>query len=141
MTSLDASNKLFEWFAENDTFSLERDFDGVMPEFNDGGEGCAILTCALKDLETIDFIQNCDDFWVLKKPFVSFSQNVELQPQVCLGISQIINGFCDVIGDETDSCDPSRVQPKDITNMLTICGYLMQQNSQESDKEESNKEE
>ena len=32
MNILEASNKLFEWFSENDSVNIERDFSKILPE-------------------------------------------------------------------------------------------------------------
>ncbi len=135
MTSLDASNKLFEWFAESDTLSINRDFNLILPESTNQEEDKAILVCSLRDLEKIEFVQESNEYWVLKKPFSSFSQNVELPAQLCLSISQLINGFCDVLQDDSDTCNPTDMKTKDIMNVVTICGYLMQESSEKSNKE------
>jgi len=135
MTSLDASNKLFDWFAESDTLSINRDFNLILPESTNQEEDKAILVCSLRDLEKIEFVQESNEYWVLKKPFSSFSQNVELPAQLCLSISQLINGFCDVLQDDSDTCNPTDMKTKDIMNVVTICGYLMQESSEKSNKE------
>jgi len=137
MTSLDASNKLFEWFADKDTLSIDRDFGTILPKSKDKEEDKAILLCALKDLQKIDFIQESNEYWVLKKPFSSFSQTVELPAQLCLSISQLINGFCDVLQDDSDSCNATDMKAKDIMNVVTICGYLMQESNENSNGGES----
>ena len=129
MNSLDASNKLFEWFADKDTLSIDRDFSRILPESTDKEEDRAVLLCALKDLQKIDFIQESNEYWVLKKPFSSFTQTVELPAQLCLSISQLVNGFCDILGNDSDNCESSNLQTKDIMNVVTICGYLMQENT------------
>ena len=129
MNSLDASNKLFEWFADKDTLSIDRDFSRILPESTDNEEDRAVLLCALKDLQKIDFIQESNEYWVLKKPFSSFTQTVELPAQLCLSISQLVNGFCDILGNDSDNCESSNLQTKDIMNVVTICGYLMQENT------------
>ena len=136
MTSLDASNKLFEWFADKDTLSIDRDFKVILPDSKDKEEDKAILTCALRDLEKMEFIQQSNEYWVLKKPFSSFSQTVELPAQLCLTISQLVNGFCDILGDTSDSCNPSSLHTKDIMNVVTICGYLMQESSSKGEGKE-----
>ena len=105
MNSLDASNKLFEWFADKDTLSIDRDFSRILPESTDKEEDRAVLLCALKDLQKIDFIQESNEYWVLKKPFSSFTQTVELPALLCLSIAQLVNGFCDILGNDSDNCD------------------------------------
>ena len=92
-------------------------------------EDRAVLLCAIKDLQKIDFLQESNEYWVLKKPFSSFTQTVELPAQLCLSISQLVNGFCDILGNDSDNCESSNLQTKDIMNVVTICGYLMQENT------------
>ena len=50
--------------------------------------------------------------------------------ELALKIAETINIFCDVIGDDSDKCNPNDMKPKDIYNLTVICDHLI--NSQKS---------
>ena len=129
MNILEASNKLFEWFSENDSVNIERDFSKILPEEEKNKENIACLTSALQDFEVGELIKYNNDYWILKKPFSSFEQSTKISPALALSIAHLVNGFCEVIGTDTDYCDPSNIEEKDINNIVLICTHLLDSNT------------
>jgi len=125
MNVLEASNKLFEWFSENDSVNIKRDFSEILPDEEESEENVACLTAALQDFATNELIKYNNNYWILKKPFSSFEQSVALNPATALSIAHLINGFCEVIGDNLDYCDASNITEKDINNVIIISTHLL----------------
>ena len=103
MNVLEASNKLFEWFSENDSVNVERDFLKILPEEKKSTENVACLSAALQDFEKSELVKCNNDYWILKKPFSSFEQSVKISPQLALSIAHLVNGFCEVVGNDLDT--------------------------------------
>jgi hypothetical protein len=129
MTVLEASNELYSWFSENDTFCLDKDFIKVIAITETPEEDKAAFLCALKDFEKSKLILsseiNSTEYWILNKKFYSYAQNVQINPELALALAGIINKFCEVIGDSTDLCDPANVEEKDIKNLIYITNVLV----------------
>ena len=127
MTVLEASERLFTWFAENDYFVIDEAFLQVNPISYTVEKDKGVFELALKDLEQNELISSVDvedkTCWVLKKPFTAYEQTVTLSPPVAMGLAQVINAACDEFGDDTDYCDPSRVDERDIRNLLLLYGH------------------
>ena len=128
MNVTEASIKLFTWFSEHDTFEMEKDFIPLVLVTDKEAHDKAAIECALKSLEEGNLINSSKvserEIWVLQKPFSSFTQNVELNPELATAISTVINEFCEMIGDNTDLCDPSSVSTKDIQNIVFLYRHV-----------------
>ncbi len=128
MTILDASLKLYDWFQENESVILERDFKKIILISENEEEDYACFQAALKDLETQGMIvkENYKDteYWILKQPFSSFEQNVTINPHLAKTIAQEINTFCDKIQDDTDRCNVGNITEKDIGNIVFMYQHL-----------------
>jgi len=125
MNVLEASNSLFEWFSENDSVNIERDFSKILPEEKKSAESVACLSAALQDFENSELIKCNNDYWILKKPFSSFEQSVKISPTLALSVAHLINGFCEVVGNDLDYCDASDITEKDINNTIIIATHLL----------------
>ena len=129
MTVLEASERLFEWFSENDYFVLSEDFARVNPISDSVEKDKAVFVLALADLVSNDLVSSGEleneICWILKKPFSSFEQSVALNPATALSIAHLINGFCEVVGDNLDYCDASNITEKDINNVIIISTHLL----------------
>lgn len=133
MTVFDASVKLYGWFSEHDSFCLDTDENTLLVDedrkkFNKKEEVAAI-SCALEELKALGMI-DCSsaggkEVWVLKKSFNSMNQTVDLTPETCLSVSTLVNGFCEIIDNETDKVDPKEISEKDIKNLIFVSAYLM----------------
>ena len=127
MTILEASERLFDWFSENDYFVMNENFSHVIPISDCVEKDKAALSLALEDLQANDLLLSSDladdKCWVLKKPFTSFEQNVTISPPVAMALSQVVNSACQEFGDDTDFCSPSNVQEKDIRNLILLYNH------------------
>jgi len=134
--------KLYAWFAEHHSFCLSTDekklLDGLRRKKFERKEELAAIKCALKQLENLDMIGSStvedDQVWVLKKGFETLNQTIELSSETCLSVSLIVNGFCEVVGNKTDKCDPKSITEGDVKNLLFVASYLMDNNPETSDK-------
>ena len=142
MTVFDASIKLYAWFSEHDSFCVDVDekklFSGEKRSKFKRTEELAAIGCALNQLETMELISSSSvedkKVWILRKNFNSSPQSIQLAPETCLSISQIVNGFCDAFNMETEKSNPSEIGEQDIKNLAFICAHLMDDNST-SDKD------
>ena len=128
MNVLSATNLLFDWFSKNDCFELNTDFNKLILLSENQDRDKATVLASLEDLENKELVSKTkfehSTYWILKQPFNTFPQNVEIQPQTALAIGELINKFCEVIQDDTDTCDSSNITGKDINNLVLIAGHL-----------------
>ena len=131
MTILEASGHLYNWFRENDSFSIEKDFIKVITITEEPDRDKVAFTCALKKMEEMGMIKegfSPDDhkqYWVLNKSFLTYEQSVTVSPDLAITISDIINKFCENMGNSMDVCDPANIEEKDIKNLIYICNILV----------------
>ena len=127
MTVLDVTNKLFEWFSDNDSFVIEDDFNKVILISDSRERDIAATELALKSLEESNLIQKKTikekEYWILSRPFGQYEQTVSVSAVIASGIAETINQFCDLIEDQTDRCDPTLITEKDIRNILIVSNY------------------
>jgi|TARA_B100000085_G_scaffold283532_1_gene314431 hypothetical protein len=128
MNIRDVSNELFQWFSDNDSFCISKDFNKVILITEHRQRDTAALKAALNNLEKVNLIQKQEiegeEIWVLEKPFEQYEQTVEIPPQTCIAITEIINSFCDEIEDQTDRVNSSEITPKDINNLVILCNHF-----------------
>jgi len=133
MTVFDASVKLYAWFSENDSFCLDTDEEKLLKSDKrrkqSRREEASAINCALVELKNMNMIDCSEvegkEVWVLKKNFDTMVQNVELSAETCLSMTQIVNGFCEMLGNDKDLADPSSINEGDIKNLIYCCAYLM----------------
>ena len=133
MTIFDASLKLYGWFSEHDSFSLDTDEKKLLSDVKrkkfERKEELAAIKCALNELCKMEVIEvaNIDesDVWVLKKNFQTLTQNLSLTPETSLSVAQIINGFCEAFSMDTEKADPKSLNEQDIKNLVFVCAHLM----------------
>ena len=131
MTILQASGHLYQWFSENDSFSIEKDFIKIITITEEPNRDKAAFKCALKSLKKMGMIKgefSPDDhlqYWILNKSFLTYEQNVTISPNLAITVSEIINKFCENTGNEEDLCDPTSIQEKDIQNLIYIANVLV----------------
>jgi hypothetical protein len=127
MTVLEASNKLFEWFSENQKFNFDEDMENLMPNAQKGDK--AAIKCALEEFDKLDIVKGTeiksDYYWVLNKNFESFGQDVKISPKTAMMISQLLNSFCEVLNVKDDESDPKEISEHDINNLLLICYHFI----------------
>ena len=126
MTVFEASGHLYEWFSQNDCFCMESDFIKVITITETPNEDKVAFLCALKSFEDSEMVSSEFDpdshkkYWVLKKSFLMYNQQVDLLPDTALAISRVINHFCEEMNNEVDRCDATNITEKDIKNLLYI---------------------
>lgn len=127
MTVLEMSHEVYGWFKNHDSFEMERDFKQIVLISIDEVEDKSLLLASLDGLEKAGLLKlqalKTKKYWFLTKPLATFEQTVSLNGELIREIALIINDFCDKIEDKTDLCDPLNVSPKDIRNLVLICGH------------------
>ena len=128
MTILEAGAKLYNWFAENDSFNFDEDFQKVILVTDHPNRDRAAFLGAIKDFESIELVEpheiDSKTYWVLKKPFSSFPQNVSISPTLALAISDIINKFCEISDTKEEMCDPMNISESDIRKIILLSNLL-----------------
>ena len=110
---------------------LEKDFMKIITITEEPDRDKVAFKCALKKLEDMGMIKDefsPDDhlqYWVLNKSFLTYEQSVSISPDLSITISDIINKFCETMGNTMDVCDPTEHQEKDIKNLIYICNILV----------------
>ena len=143
MTIFDASSKLYAWFAENDSFSINTDEKKLLEDLKRNKfkrkEELAAIECALKDLEKLEMISPAkvgdDEVWVLRRSFQSLPQTISVSAEVCHSMSTVINGFCEAFDLNGEKADPVNIKEQDLKNLLYIAATLMDKASE--DKKET----
>ena len=130
MTVLEASNKLYEWFEKNESFSLSKNgkdkdnYKDLLLVSENPNLNKLILKKALKEFEKGKACTKLEDevyeYWVLLKPFDTYSQTITIEPQVAKAIGNIINEYCNVIENESDRCEYKKITSKDIQNLVIL---------------------
>ena len=128
MNVFEAGVTLFEWFGENDSFSLSDDFIKMVTVVENPDRDRAAVACALDNLEKMEVVQSSsvegNKVWVLCRSYASIEQTLTLSAPVANEVASVINSFCDNANVETEYCDPSCLKEKDISNLLFICSFL-----------------
>jgi|TARA_Y100000310_G_C20217008_1_gene593970 hypothetical protein len=137
MNVIDASIRLYGWFQENDSFSLDKDFQPLMSIVEDPERDKAALLCALESLEKYEIISSCmisttenkkekeEKYWTVNRPLESMSQNIEVDYSLALLISELINNFAQKIEKKDAYCNPSEIKPENIRDLTFIASFLM----------------
>ena len=124
MTIFEAGAKLYTWYSENDSFNFDEDFQKVVLVTDHPNRDRAAFLGAIKDFEKIELVEphevNEKVYWVLKKPFSSFSQNVSISPELALAISSVINKFCEISDTQEEMCDPTNILESDIRKIILL---------------------
>ncbi len=132
MNIVEASNHLFEWYSENDSINAKTDFKKVFPDSKQTEENLACFIAALEEMEKTDLIKSKNDYWILMRPFDSYEQTLKLPPAVALSVAHLVNGFCNIVGNESDYCNMAEIRPQDIENVVVICTHLLNEKSEDS---------
>jgi hypothetical protein len=129
MTVLEASGKIYKWFSENDSFSLDEDFKKLVMITDHPKRDRAAVLSALKDLKSAELISSSEidgiEYWILKKSFLAFPQNVSVSPETALHAAELINNFCSMVDNDTDTCDPANLTDDDVKNLIYIAGLFL----------------
>jgi len=124
MTILDATHKLFDYFATKDSFCLDKDFKNLIPISEDKDLEVSIVLLALKDMEKNELLKSTKvkdkECYILSRPLDSFEQSLSISYPTAMAIAQGLNEFCEAIGDYTDVCDVGNVTEKDVRNLVVL---------------------
>jgi hypothetical protein len=136
MTVVDATNMLFDWFSEHDSFELEKDFMKIIAVTETPEEDRSAFLCALDGFEQNAFVKSVEykeaRRWILAKSYSSYEQTVTVGPETCQGIAIIINSMCDSLGDQTDRCEVTNILEKDIRNLVGLTNYMTNPQGEEN---------
>ena len=145
MTVVDATNKLFEWFSEHDSFELERDFLEIMSVVDYPEEDKSAFIGALAGFEENGFVKMVEykkvRRWILAKKYEAYEQSVTIGPETSQGLALILNTMCEVIDDQSDYCDPTNIVEKDIRNLVGITNYMSNRESGQNISVDNNEKE
>lgn len=141
MTITEASNKLFVWFSENESVNIDSfsDKESFFGDKKFSKVDVAALVGALEEFEKMDIIKKVtvegETIYILQKAFGAFEQTVKLSTNTCGGIAELINGFCDLIKNDTDGSDSKNITEKDIKNLVSIATNLLKLRTQKTESE------
>lgn len=146
MTTNEATRELFGWFTKNDTFSIankgfsQEDFKKIVKISENQENDLAAVKTGLKELEDLGLISKVEStssiVWVLKKHIDSYEQTVAIGAETALQVSGMINSFCNIIDNQTDEANPTKIIEKDIKNLVLICIHFSGQIESLSKKQE-----
>lgn len=141
MTLVDVTNKLFDFFGENDIFDPEKDMYKIFPSSENKDIDKALALQALDDLELITIIKKIkypkEDkyFWVLKQPLHFYEQTIKIDPTLALEIFTVLNVFKQISDNETLVCDLKDIKPKDIRNLVLLLSSMLEKESEDVKEE------
>ena len=137
MNVIDASIRLYGWFQENDSFSLDKDFQPLMSIVEDPERDKAALLCALESLEKYEIISSCmisttenkkekeEKYWTVNRPLESMSQNIEVDYSLALLISELINNFAQKIEKKDAYYKNYEIKPENNRDPPFTASFLM----------------
>ena len=141
MTINEASNKLFVWFSENESMNIDSfsDKESFFGDKKFSKVNVAALIGALEEFEKMDIIKKIvvenETIYILQKSFNSFEQTIKLSVNTCGNIAELINGFCEILKNETDKSDPKNITEKDIKNLATITANLLKLRTEKEEEQ------
>lgn len=149
MTILEITNKLYEFFLENDTFELENDFTKIISSSERSDIDKSLLIQGLNELEEVKIIKKLplitendeknvkqEYFWVLNKPMSHYEQTVTLSPVICAEISTILNVFQQISEQNDLECDMKNITAKDIHNMVILLAAVLEKEKNDINEED-----
>lgn len=134
MTTQEASFLLFEWFKDNDYFSIDSDYSKVIKGKN-LHKPLALVKCslqtALEKMEKGDLITgatcNMSEYWILNKKFENMTQELSLSGLTCQAIFKILSDCAENLGVKTKT-DPMNITDDDIQTLIWVIGILQEKN-------------
>ena len=125
MTVFEATANLYNWFSENDTFNMDKNFSKVVLLTETPEEDKAALELGLKRWEEMSMIEKSGDYWVLSKKLSTMEQNISIGCDVAAVISEFTTKYAELINDNSYACDPMDIKEKDIQALLGLCSELI----------------
>lgn len=143
MTLVNIKNALLSHFLSASTFNLIDDIEAIkINAKEDGGDFVEhkreIVQYALDELVKLGIIAKVSgDLYVLIQPLSQFPQSVTISPMTALMVSDLINGWTKMTGDQEKTgyvVNKLGITDYDIGSLCTICHALLEQ--REYDEEE-----
>jgi len=133
MTVFESYSKLWKYFKENDSFTMDENFRDIIMITDQPSRDRASVQSALDDWVKSEILTVQKDYsweesppkdiYILKKSLDSNEQSISIHPNLAGFMMDEINGFCELIEDKTDWCDARNVSSKDIMNLLHILHF------------------
>ena len=133
MTVFEAYSKLWEYFKEEDSFTMEDNFNKIVLVTDQPNRDRATVQSALDDWVKSEVITVQKDYawgeskkrniYILKKSLDSNEQSISVHPNLGGYMMREINEFCELIEDKTDWCDARELSSKDILNLIHILNF------------------
>ena len=124
MTLFDVQNQLYDFYAKNDSFQIDENFNDIVAISIDKDKDKAIVSQTLERLQKIGIVDKarCKDkiWWVLVKPLNLYPQTVQLSRSTIMEIARVINEYCERVKDTENLVDQTNIQEKDIKNVLSL---------------------
>ena len=135
MTILESTISLFDWFKNNDSFSIDDPVNLTKLKINTEAD-IAAFTVSLDRLEKLEIIKGVEiqknkkniKVYVLEKVMQNFNQSITLNGHTASRVSTCLNDFCKKINDFTDLCDPLNITERDILNLVLISDFCEKEN-------------
>ncbi len=134
MTITDANKILYEWLSKHHTFNMATDLKKLVLLSEDYDLEEAAIHCAFKEFEEIGMVDKHsktdpktkkeNTIWVLRNPIDTSSQNIEISGELAVGLAEIINNFCTIVGEKDYKCDPLMIKDSDLASLLQIINVL-----------------
>lgn len=122
--------KLIEWFQQNHSFCINKNFKEVVFISEDEDADIAAFMCALRKLEKLNMLSqetvNGNVIYTLERPMESVDQNISISAPVAKSIALIINKVVERENIKEDFCDFTNLREKDIKNLIHIIDSLME---------------
>lgn len=134
MTLLDISDKLLQFFKENDVFTFSTDFKKIIPISTNLELDHSIVLISLNKLVEIKMISHLaltptDDYprslkrdsWILERPLSHYNQTIELTPAATFAIAEVVNS----VGEKSVMVDALQIKERDILNLCQLAYNLL----------------
>lgn len=141
MTTLEVTNKLFEFFQENDSFSITDNFKNIIPIHENIEQERELVRLGLKKLTEAKILSErmiikeklkdssslqFKEIWFLEKPLNQFDQNITISGPTANAISNIMN---EVSKEQISSS--MNLTEKDIQGLIFIINGLLKANQEQ----------
>lgn len=133
---------LLEHFIKNDSITSEQ-FQSITPKKVQPSEAEAGFVYSLLEMEKRELLVKYNYItnegktivvWILKQPIIFSKQLVEIDGNLSIGISNIVNDFFEQMGDKQNFCNPLSIKADDIKILLEIVNILAERNLEKDNK-------
>ena len=122
MTVLDATGKLFVWFANNDSFSMEDNFSEAVVVTVDEELDKACLYCALESMRKQGKVlkkttHNDKTYWFLIRPMQTIEQNLIMGFETISMVCAVLEDLSKITGIDI-KFDPTDISEANLQDLL-----------------------